>query len=125
MFDVSEVVALGTDLGRIGGKTSAAMFDVYKDTAGDLRNAWRRNATETAGKHGRHYPKAITFDMKVSTSITAEIGPDPSLPQGGMSFEFGSAKQEPHLDGQRATDEVVPRLDRRIDATLGQLLGGL
>lgn len=125
MIDASEVVAFASDLGEVGPRVAGAMFDVYRESAGDLRAEWRRNAKETAGEHGKLYPDSITFDMHVSSSIVAEIGPDPRLPQGGMSFEFGSRKQPAHLDGQRATDTEVPRLNRRVDAAMGQLLGDL
>lgn len=125
MIDASELVAFSADLGKMAAGTAGAVFDVYHETARDLRDEWRKNATETAGEHGKLYPKSVTFDMRVSSSIVAEIGPDPSMPQGGMSFEFGSDNQPPHLDGQFATDTVVPRLHRRLDAALGHLLGEL
>ena len=122
-MDVSEVAALARDLGKVSAGTAKVMYEVIKEGANDLRDEWRRNATVSAGEHGRHYPASITANMRVSTSITAEIGPDPRLPQGGMSFEFGSVNQPPHLDGQRAVDTMVPRIDRRIDTALTHLLG--
>lgn len=60
-----------------------------------------------------HYPKSITWDQPKSFygfgggSITAEYGPDPARPQGGMSFEFGSRNQKPHLDLARSADVVA------------------
>lgn len=120
--DVSEMRALSRDLGAIGAKATVVMYGVVKDGATDLRDTWKRNARVTAGEHGRRYPDSITMDARVGTRIGFEIGPDPRLPQGGMSFEDGSVKQPPHLDGQRAVDEAVPRIDRRIDGALGFLL---
>jgi hypothetical protein len=119
--DPRELYALSRDFEKIGAKSAGAMYGVFKDAGNDLRDEWRTNARATSGDHGKHYPNSITADMRVSTNIEVEVGPDPRLPQGGMSFEFGSVNQPPHLDGQRATDTVVPRLDRRIDAALGHL----
>lgn len=121
--DVSELRALSRDLGAIGAKATVVMFGVLREGAVDVRDTWKRNARLTAGQHGKRYPDSITMDARVGTSIGFEIGPDPRLPQGGMSFENGSVNQPPHLDGQRAADEVIPRIDRRIDAALVYLLG--
>jgi len=119
--DASEVFALSRDLGNLGAKSGLAMYGVFKEGGKDLEKTWRRNAKATSGEHGKHYPDSITTDMRVSTNIEVEVGPDPAKPQGGMSFENGSVNQPPHLDGQFAADEVVPRIDRRIDAALGLL----
>lgn len=123
LFDASELYALSRDLGRIGAKSAPAMVAVFKEAGKDIETTWKRNAKATAGVHGKRYPDSITTDMRLSTNIEIEIevGPDPSRPQGGMSFENGSVNQPPHLDGQRAADEAVPRIDRRIDAALGHL----
>jgi hypothetical protein len=120
-IDARELYALARDFEKIGAKSATVMYGVFKDAGNDLRDEWRANARATSGQHGKHYPNSITADMRVSTNIEVEIGPDPRLPQGGMSFEFGSVNQPPHLDGQRAADTVVPRIDRRIDAALGHL----
>ena len=119
-IDASDLNALARDLGALGARATSAMFGVYRDAGTDLRDTWRSNAEETSGTHGKHYPKSITMDMLVGRDIGVEVGPDPRLPQGSMGpgFEFGSANQPPHLDGQRAVDEVGPRLERRIDTTL-------
>lgn len=115
-FDDRELVALAADLENMGSKTHKAVRGVFQSGAQDLKNEWRANATKTAGEHGRLYPLAIDWEEKISTSIHMEIGPDSDKPQGGMGpgFEFGSANQPPHLDGQLAADRVIPLLDRRI-----------
>lgn len=123
-IDASDLTALSRDLGALGARVTAAMFDVYRESGDDARKAWQANARETSGTHGKHYPDSITMDMLVGRDIGVEVGPDTRLPQGSMGpgFEFGSVNQPPHLDGQRAVDEVGPRLERRIDATLTILL---
>lgn len=120
-IDAHELATFATDLGHMSARTAVVSFRVFKEAGNDLRDEWRSNARETAGEHGRHYPNSITAEMRPSLNIEVEIGPDPRLPQGGMSFEFGSVKQPPHLDGQRAADTVIPRLERRIDAALSEI----
>lgn len=107
--------------------TSKAAFNAVKgaveDSGIELRDLWRQNATQTAGKHGKHYPKSIQSELRPSLSaIVAEIAPDESMPQGAMSFEFGSRNQPPHLDGQRAKDSAEPSIVKRIDAALGRAI---
>lgn len=123
-IDASDLNALSRDLGELGARTTAAMFDVYREAGDDLRKTWQANARETSGTHGRHYPDSITADMLVGRQIGVEVGPDSRLPQGSMGpgFEFGSVNQPPHLDGQRAADTVGPLLERRVDTALTILL---
>lgn len=120
-IDASELHALSRDLGKLGAKSGVAMYGVFKEGGKDLEKTWKRNAKATAGEHGKRYPDSITTDMRVGLNIEVEVGPDPQRPQGGMSFEDGSVNQPPHLDGQFAADEVIPRIDRRIDAALAHL----
>lgn len=123
--DVSELRALARDLGKVSAGTARAMYDVVDEGATDLRDEWRRNAAATSGTHAKDYPRSITSDMLVGLSIRAEVGPDPRLKQGflGQILEYGGTHSPPHLDGQRAADTIVPRIERRIDAALGHLLG--
>lgn len=121
--DASDLYSLSRDLGKIGAKATSVMYGVLREGATDVRDTWKRNARLTSGEHGKRYPDSITMDARVGTSIGFEIGPDPRLPQGGMSFENGSVNQPPHLDGLRAVEEVGPRVHRRIDVALGYLIG--
>lgn len=121
--DASDLYALSRDFGKTGPALARELYDTYRTAAADLRDEWKRNAKQTAGDHGRLYPESITAEMRVGLSIEAEIGPDPSRPQGGMSFEYGSVNQPPHLDGQLATDRMVPLIERRIDAVVDDVFG--
>lgn len=120
-FDTRELAALSVELGRTGFRLTGQMQKVFTDAGDDLVEAWASNARSTAGEHGKHYPDSIDKELLVSRDIVVEVGPNPDKPQGGMSFEFGSSKQPPHLDGQHAADEIVPRLARRVEITLGDL----
>lgn len=115
-FEVGGLVNLAADIDKGALTLAKAARDMVEETAIDLRDEWRANATETAGRHGKHYPASINYRMRGLTSIGADIEPDESMKQGAMSFEFGSMNQPPHLDGQRALDAVAPRFARRVDA---------
>lgn len=120
-FDTSELAALAVDLGRTGIRTTGVMTDVFSEGADDLVKTWASNARATSGVHGRHYPDSIDSERLLGANIAFEVGPNPSKPQGGMHFESGSVNQPPHPDGQRAADQQIPLLQRRIDIALGGL----
>lgn len=122
-FDERELRQFSAELPRLGAAGARAMTKVLSEGAVELRDKWRANAKETAGEHGRHYPKSIVVHPRLSTDVVFDIGPDPRLPQGGMSFEFGSDKQPAHLDGQRAADEILPVIQGRATTALFHLFG--
>jgi hypothetical protein len=61
--------------------------DLVYSTARDGQKFARRFATKSARRHGIHYPNSIQLTPR--GDFAAEYGPDPSRPQGGMSFEYG------------------------------------
>jgi hypothetical protein len=117
----------GAQVVRAFDVTSRAAFNAVKgaveESAVEVRDLWRDNATQSSGKHGKHYPKSINYKMVPSLSaIVAEVEPTEGMMQAGMSFEFGSRNQPPHLDGQRAKDSAEPKIEQRIDRALGRAL---
>jgi hypothetical protein len=109
------------------GRLAADMADIppraLKDMRATVRDGLRVGnslakdfARESAGRHGKHYPKAFTTEMHGIVSfggvngISGEYGPDVARPQGGMSFETGSRNQKPHLDLARSADIIGPAL---------------
>lgn len=80
----------------------------------------RDNAKRTSGKHGKHYPRAITWEMGKtfhgfgSSVYSGEYGPDIAKPQGGMSFENGSRNQPPHLDLAKSADLIGPSFAQEV-----------
>ena len=116
---------LANDLTAIAKRVRPDMRAVVRDgirVGADLAKA---NARRTAGGHGKHYPKAITSEMHsglglFGNSISGEYGPDASRPQGGMSFEFGSRNQPPHLDLARSADIVGPSFERSVDEQVSE-----
>lgn len=120
-FDAGDLAALSVDLGKTGVRLTGQLQKVFVEAGDDLVKTWASNARETSGEHGRHYPDSIDKDLLISRDIVVEVGPNPAKPQGGMSFEYGSVNQPPHLDGQRAADELIPKIGRRVELTLGDL----
>lgn len=110
---------LASDLADIAARVKPDMRGVVRDgirVGADLAKA---NAKRTAGSHGKHYPKSISSEMDsdlglFGNTISGEYGPDAARPQGGMSFEFGSRNQPPHLDLARSADIVGPAFARSV-----------
>lgn len=110
---------LARDLEGIATRVRPDMRGVVRDgirVGADLAKA---NAKRTAGEHGKHYPRSITSEMGsglglFGNTISGEYGPDASKPQGGMSFEYGSRNQPPHLDLARSADIVGPSFARSV-----------
>lgn len=76
-------------------------------------------AKESAGRHGKLYPK--TFSAESVGPTAWEYGPDAAMPQGGMSFEFGSRNQPPHLDLAKSADVAGVRLGEEAQAIIDEL----
>lgn len=110
---------LASDLADIATRVKPDMRGVVRDgirVGADLAKA---NAKRTAGSHGKRYPSSITSEMHsglglFGNTISGEYGPDASRPQGGMSFEYGSRNQPPHLDLARSADVVGPSFGRSV-----------
>lgn len=120
------VADLGRDLDAITAQARPAMRGVVRDGIRIGTGLAKTNARRTSRKHGKHYPKAITSEMHsglglFGNSISGEYGPDASRQQGGMSFEYGSRNQKPHLDLARSADIVGPSFARSVDDEVGDL----
>lgn len=110
---------LQADMVRIIPKAKKDMRDTVRDGVKVGSMLARENARRSSGTHGRLYPRTITASMSrggglFGNTYSGEYGPDPSKPQGGMSFEFGSRNQPPHLDLARSADAVGPSLAQSI-----------
>ncbi len=111
-FDASQVRELARDFGRVPALATHKVDGALAEGADTLNNRWRSIARVTAGAHGPHYPNAITNER--IGLLAYVIGPESARPQGGMSFEYGSRNQPPHLDGNRAADEVFPTIAGKV-----------
>lgn len=111
---------LSSDLAAIPVKATREMRGIVRDGIRVGNRVAKDNARRSEGEHGKHYHKAFSAEMRPTfagfgTVIhSGEYGPDIARPQGGMSFEFGSRNQPPHLDLARSADLIGP-------ATLGEV----
>lgn len=122
--DATEVYRLAGDMSQVGARSIPALRGSMLAVGEAFAEEWRRNAVETSGEHGRHYPNSIDAELAFSVrSVEVEVGPNRAKKQGSMGrgFEFGSRNQPPHLDGLRALDGMQVRAERIIDATIGHL----
>lgn len=113
-----DVHDLADDLKKIAIRAPKDMLGVVREgirTGGLLA---RDNARRTARRHGRHYPRSITWEMGgfgfAFGVYRGEYGPDPSKKQGGMSFERGSRNQPAHRDLARSADVIGPAFSREV-----------
>lgn len=107
------------DIDDLANDCLAVARGARKDMARTVRmNAQQGNknakdfARESAGAHGKHYHKAFTAEA--ITPLLWEYGPDAGMPQGGMSFEYGSRNQPPHLDLAKSADLAGPMFARDV-----------
>lgn len=109
-WDASELNRLAAELGTAAVRSGPAVVAAVKAGGKLIETTWRANAVATAGAHGKHYPRSIKSNMSGTNaaSVQVTIAPDPGMMQGGMSFEFGSSRQPPHLDGARALETATP-----------------
>ena len=121
MIEAHGLREIAAELPRLGLKGAKAIDPVIAEGAQFLADQWRRNAEQTSGEHGKHYPKSIDTERVVSTDIVFEVGPNPSKKQGRMSFEEGSVNQPAHLDGAKALDKVAPLIHKSVEIALGRL----
>ena len=122
--DASQVYKMAGDLTAVGFKTVPALRGAMLAVGEAFAEDWKRNAVETSGEHGKHYPNSIDAELTFNVrSVAVEVGPNSSKKQGkmGKGFEFGSENQPPPLDGLRALDGIQARADKIIDATIGHL----
>lgn len=110
---------LASDLRQMAVTAKPALARVVKSNAYEGARLARGFAKSSAGSHGKHYPNSI--DAESRGPLKWEYGPDSSMPQGGMSFEFGSRNQKPHLDLARSADIVGPQLLDDVDDVVGNL----
>ena len=103
---------LANDLAGIPVKARTRFVRTVQRNAEQGNRLAANFARSSAGSHGKHYPKAFSAEMV--TPLIGEYGPDAGMPQGGMSFEFGSRNQRPHLDLAKSADIQGPQFGKDI-----------
>ncbi|WP_405019553.1 hypothetical protein OHV05_24455 [Kitasatospora sp. NBC_00070] len=124
--DTSELGILSARIARAGAEIEREAAAVVARGALNIKNDWRANARQTAGRHARIYPASIGYDLHPlpGGGARAVIGPDKDLPQGplGNILEYGSASSPPHNDGGRAFLAEEPRFLIEVARLGGELL---
>lgn len=110
---------LESDMRKITTGARRQFAEVVKKDARTGNAIAKSLARFSAGAHGKHYPNAFTVERL--SALSYEYGPEAARPQGGMSFEYGSRNQPPHLDLNKSADLIGPQLAK--DA--GKVLDGL
>lgn len=110
---VHDIDDLANDLAGIAKRVKPDMRGVVKDGLRVGVMLARANAERTSGRYSKHYRKAITLEM--TGDLEGEYGPDVSMKQGNMRFEFGEGRQSaPHLNLARSADVVGPAFERSV-----------
>lgn len=106
---------LFADMSGIPRKAATGVAKAVRDNARAGNRLAQANASRTARKHGKYYPRTITAER--ISPFAWEYGPDAdkvvvgktgSLRPGRMSFEYGSRNQPPHLDLTKSLDVQGP-----------------
>ena len=122
-IDSSSINEMAVEFESLPRRARHRAAGVLSDIAHDGHRSAQRNARRTAGKHGKHYWRAITLERADDAGLEWVYGPDVALRQGNMSFERGSRNQKPHLDLAQSADLIRPRLRRVTDVMADELHG--
>lgn len=125
MFSINHqgLPQLAADLAKTGSGIAAEVEKPIRESGRELRDAARTAARKSAGRHGKYYPASITDEVRMGDGgMYAEVGPDPEKPQGGMSFEYGSAHQPPHNDLGDAANAAEPKFAAAVEKAIDKLL---
>lgn len=110
---------LERDLSAIPAKAATGFARAVGKVGRRGKDLAKTSAKKTAGRHGKHYPNAFTVNTSSffgfgGGQFVAEYGPEAGYPQGGMSFEWGSRNQPPHLDLNHSADIAGPLLEHEV-----------
>lgn len=122
-IDSSQIKDLARDYGRVESAASPRVDRAVEGVAKDGNRIAQSFARQSAGAHGKHYPAA--FDVEQLGIASYEYGPDSSMLQGNMSFEYGSRNQPPHLDLTKSADMIGAQLSRKVGDVVDDLLRGV
>lgn len=124
MTGAADFYRLALDLQAAPTKVLGPLRTTFDQAGAQTIRQWRTAARVTSGQHGRRYPDALEYETRFTLggNVEVEMGPDPSKPQGGMSFELGSRNQPPHLDGLKASQAMEPVLGRLADEAISKVI---
>jgi hypothetical protein len=119
----STIGDLRDDLLRISKEAPVKLSGVVREGIKVGNEIAQTSARRQSGTHGKHYPNAFTTEMHAPAGFvySGEYGPDAAMPQGGMSFEWGSRNQPPHLDLNKSADLIAPSFGRKVGDAVDEL----
>lgn len=121
-WDVSEVLDLAADLGKIPGQAVKPLREVVHTSARKIRDGMRADARGHA--HSPHFPGSITFETKERFGGTdAEIGPDKGRTQGALGniLYFGTSKNGPVLNLLGPLEAETVPFQKAVEDAAGKL----
>ena len=121
--DLSDLIG---DLREIPREAKVKMRETVRDGIKAGNMLARDFARESAGAHGKRYPNSMSTELAPNRGLfgnlyAGEYGPVSDRAQGGMSFEFGSRNQKPHLDLARSADIIGPSFAQEVRHMLDDL----
>jgi hypothetical protein len=124
-IDMSEVMDLAHDLGKIPGRLVNEVDAVVKKAADNVKKDMVNYAQfSVGGGYAKHFPRSISYDRAAKFGeIAYEVGPDKGRTQGALGnlLYFGSANNAPVLDIEVGINDEAPKFEKH----LGDLVEGL
>ncbi|HET8614287.1 MAG TPA: hypothetical protein VFL94_02095 [Actinomycetales bacterium] len=119
----SHLDELAADMEKIATKAERVMLSTTREALKVGNMLAKDFARASSGRHGKLYPRSFSAELTFAGFglIAGEYGPDAEMPQGGMSFEWGSRNQKPHLDLNRSADVIGGSFAREV----GERIDGL
>lgn len=126
LFDLSEVRALATDLGRTTKAVEKEADRVLERGALGVKEAMAVDAQRLTG-YARHFHGSISYDRRYGVGrMSYEIGPDKQRRQGALGnlLYFGSEHNGPVLDIEAGLVAEEPKLMSEMGKMLERVMGG-
>lgn len=125
-FDMREVTALATDLGKTTKNVEREAGRVLERGALNVKNKMAEDA-KVHGGHAKRFASSISYERHGGIGqLGYEIGPDKGRAQGALGnlLYFGSKNNAPTLDIEAGLIAEEPRLMSEMAKMLGRVMGG-
>lgn len=122
---------LANDMAKSRRKLPAEARKVVDSGARAGNMLAKESARERAGKPGKHYHRAFTWEPRPTfvgfgtATYSAEYGPDVARRQGGMATGFEDAvgrQTVPHHNLLRSQDVIGPSFGQEVQQMMGRIL---
>ena len=126
LFDMREVTALATDLGRTPKEVEREADKVLERGALGVKNAMVADAKASHSGYAKRFASSISYDRRYGVGrMSYEIGPDKSRPQGALGnlLYFGSRNNAPTLDIEAGLIAEEPKFLSEMGKMLERVVG--